>query len=80
MSAHRRIQMPDAIVWNYAEARLDLARALRQIAAKLWLTCTVRLTSDHSVATLVVDAEATTPGQDPDGQAQGDGGRLKAVA
>lgn len=80
MSAHRRIQMKDAIVWNYAEARRDLARALGQIAAELWLTGKLRLTSDHSVATLLVDAESTTPGQDRDGQAAGDGGGRKAVA
>lgn len=40
------------IGWRYSEARLALARALGEIAADLWLSGKLRLTGDHTVATI----------------------------
>jgi hypothetical protein len=40
------------IGWRYSEARLALARALGEIAADLWLSGKLRLTEDHTVATI----------------------------
>ena len=59
---HRRIQLQNAIVWRYPEAPLDLARALGEIAADLWLAGKVALTAHPSVATLGTDAEGTQLG------------------
>jgi hypothetical protein len=58
----RRIQFEDAIVWRYPEAPLDLARALGEIAADLWLAGKVALTPTYSVATIAADAEGTQLG------------------
>lgn len=79
MSKHRRIQF-GALVWREADGPARLARALGKIAADLWLSGRLRLTSDHSVATLLVDATAPSSGEDRDDQAEGDGGGCKAVA
>lgn len=40
------------IRWRYSEARLELARALGEIAADLWLSGKLPLTEDHHVATI----------------------------
>jgi hypothetical protein len=52
MSAHRRISFTNGIPWRYSEARMDLARALGQIAADLWLRGEAVLTGVPFVATV----------------------------
>ncbi len=57
---HHPIRMKDAFVWRYPEAPLDLARALGQIAADLWVAGKLTLTDTPSVATLgATDAEGS---------------------
>lgn len=58
---HHRIHMKNAFVWRYPEAPLDLARALGQIAADLWVAGKLTLTDTPCVATLgVTDAEGSS--------------------
>ena len=76
---HHKLRF-NPMVWRYPEAPAELARALGQIAADLWVAGKLVLTEDHFVATLAVDAEAATPGEDRDDQVAGDGGGREAVA
>lgn len=62
MSRHHRVHMKNAFVWRYPEAPLDLARALGQIAADLWVAGKLTLTDTPSVATLAT-TDATQPGR-----------------
>ena len=57
---HHKLRF-NPIVWRYPEAPLDLARALGEIAADLWLAGKLHLTDTPSVATLgATDAEGPT--------------------
>lgn len=49
---HRKLRFKDAIVWRYPEAPLDLATALGQIAAELWVAGRLTLTEGTFVATV----------------------------
>jgi len=69
----RRIRF-QPLVWRYPDAPLDLAKALGQIAADLWLAGKLPLIADPVVATLgSTDAEAPRS-EVPHDQAPGLGG------
>lgn len=77
---HRKLRFKDAIVWRYPEAPLDLATALGQIAADLWVGGRLTLTESTFVATFGLSDEAHHVQQDRGGEAEAVGGRPEAVA
>lgn len=82
MSVELRIDrawQPSALAWRHDDAPLALARVLGEVAADLWLSGKVTLTTDHVVATMSTDAEAA-PDQDRDDQGAGDDSGRQAVA
>jgi hypothetical protein len=77
---HHKLVFKDAIVWRYPEAALDLATALGQIAADLWVAGKLSLTEGAFVATFGLSDEAHHIQQDRGGAAEAVGGRPEAVA
>lgn len=75
---HRKLRFHNAIVWRYPEAQLDLATALGQIAADLWVAGRLTLTEGTFVATFGLSDEAHQ--QDRGGEAEAVGSRPEAVA
>jgi hypothetical protein len=66
---HHKLRF-NPIVWRYPEAPLDLARALGEIAADLWLAGKLTLTDTPFVATVGTNAEGPSR-QVADDQAEG---------
>lgn len=76
----RAIRFTNAIVWRYPEAPNDLATALGQIAADLWIAGKLTLTEGTFVATVGTSHGAHHEDQDRGGEAETGGGRPEAVA
>ena len=68
------------VVWRNPDSPMNLAAALGQIAADLWLSGKVTLTDTPSVATLGALHDPQTGREVTDDQAEGLGRRCQAVA
>ena len=77
---HRKLRFQNAIVWRYPEAQLDLAKALGQIAADLWVAGRLTLTEGTFVATVGSSHGPHHENQDRGGEAEACGGRPQTVA
>ena len=77
---HHKLVFKDAIVWRYPEAALDLATALGQIAADLWVAGRLTLTEGSFVATFAPSHEAHHDEQDRGGEAEAVGSGPEALA
>jgi hypothetical protein len=77
---HHKLRFVGALPWRHPDAPLELARALGEIAAELWLTRQWALTAAYTVATLSPDEASQTHREGRDDQAQNHGGGSPAVA
>lgn len=80
MSAHHKLHFENALAWRYPEAPVDLATALGQIAADLWVAGRLSFTEGAFVATFALSDEAHHVQQDRSGEAEAVDGRPEAVA
>ena len=77
---HRTLRFNNAMVWRYPDALHDLATALGQIAADLWVAGRLTLTEGTFVATVGAPYGAHHEDQDRGCEAETGGGRPQAVA
>jgi hypothetical protein len=77
---HHRLRLHDAIVWRYPEAPIDLAKALGEIAADLWVAGKLSFTTGTFVATVGSSHGAHHEDQDRDREAEAGSLGPQAVA
>ena len=77
---HHKLRFNNAMAWRYPEAQLDLATALGQIAADLWVAGKLTLTEGTFVATVGASHGAHHEDQDRGSEAEARGDRPQAVA